>query len=277
MSKICNLSDFKKDAINKAMYEFKGKSKATSLTLSPTETNTYIITHGRGSQAIKTKEQGYNAAKSYSKRVENWAKTKFGDRYSTGWTQITSNPNFTKVTFEVPSLLMKVQEIKRAEEADKVKLIQELNSQAQLLIDADNKRAGKEFEEDGVVFKQTETSIEKVNEQIEEKMITFLNTYGINVEYVNSLKERGYDAVAIADITNKMVMISKGEASIDTLPEEAAHFAVELLGDTNPIVKRLMDIVDTTSIYNETYEQYKMDELYQLDGKPDVTKLKRKL
>ncbi len=108
----------------------------------------------------------------------------------------------------------------------------------------------------------------EVEDAVEEGLIKFLDNYGIGVEYVDSLKMRGYDAVAIADITNKLIKISKGEADASTLPEEAAHFAVELLGEDNPIIKRLMDIIDQSAIYDITYEEYANDREYQKYEEP---------
>lgn len=135
----------------------------------------------------------------------------------------------------------------------------------------------------GVYYnKQTENTLSqykketKLEDSIEQAINKFLNNYGIKLEYVNSLKERGYDANAIADITNKLILISKGNKDASVLPEEAAHFAVELLGVDNPIVARLLDIIDQSVIYQKTYEDYSTDPLYvDAKGNPNILKIKK--
>lgn len=276
--RLCSISDFRNDAIKKAMFEFRGESKAKTLQLHPTEPNTMVITHGRGSQRIKTPQQAYNAAKSYEKRVKKWATETFGEQYKDGWVQIMNSKDNThvKIVFEVPKLLMKAQEIKRLEkEKQRLELI-EFNEQARRLQYEDKVRSGEFYEEDGLIFKQIRPSNKgRINEEVEATLKTFLNTYGIRVEYVDSLKARGYDAVAISDITNKLIMISKGEQGLDTLPEEVAHFAVELLGNDNPLVKRLMNIIEETEIFQETLNEYKNDELYIYEGETNMEKIKK--
>ena len=124
---------------------------------------------------------------------------------------------------------------------------------------------------------QSKSSSEKkeVNKELNDKLKTFLSAYGIGLEYVESLEKLGYDAIAIADITNRMIKISKGEESIDTLPEEVAHFAVELLGKDNPLIVRLMSIIETSDIYRKTLAEYGNDPEYMKNGKTDLEKIKK--
>jgi len=276
--RLCSISDFRSDAIRKAMYEFKGESKAKTLQMHPTEMNTMVITHGRGSQRIKTPQQAYNAAKGYEKRVKKWATETFGEQYKDGWVQIINSKDNThvKIVFEVPKLLMKAQEIKRLEKEKKEAELIEFNKQAKRLQDEDRVRSGEFYEENGVIFRQaTPSNKDMLDPEIEETLKTFLSTYGISVRYVDSLKDTGYSGAAIADITNKLIMISKGEAGADTLPEEVAHFAVELLGYDNPLVKRLLDIIEETEIFSETLREYENDEQYLTNrGKVDTEKIK---
>jgi hypothetical protein len=122
---------------------------------------------------------------------------------------------------------------------------------------------------------KTSDSSKAINAELNQFLINFLSTYGISVKFVNNLKSLGYDAVGIADITNKLIMISKGEESWDTLPEEAAHFIMELLGKDNPLYIRLMEIIDKTDIYAEVLAQYGQDAAYQnADGSVNTKKIK---
>jgi hypothetical protein len=95
------------------------------------------------------------------------------------------------------------------------------------------------------------------DKQLNDKLINFLSEFGISVEHLNSLKKRtGVDAVGAADIVNKLILISKGKEDISTLPEETAHFAIELLGENHPLVKRMMDVVIGTPIYEQVVADY---------------------
>lgn len=138
-----------------------------------------------------------------------------------------------------------------------------------------NKVAFKNIDTKRGVFYQKSNDAVDMEDTVEVNLSKFLDNYGITVEYVDSLKERGFDAVAIADITNKMILISNGEADASTLPEEAAHFAVELLGDSNPIVQRLMEIIPNSEVYQDVLDEYSTDPEYTKNGKPDTYKLKK--
>lgn len=118
---------------------------------------------------------------------------------------------------------------------------------------------------------------ELLDEKTKNRLISFLANYGVTIEYIENMKERvGDDYTAIALIFEKLILVSKGQEKANTLPEEVAHFAVELLGDENPLVKRLMDNIEETNIYAETYEKYKNLEAYiDENGNPDIYKLKK--
>lgn len=140
-----------------------------------------------------------------------------------------------------------------------------------------NKAAFRKIDEaKGIIYKQKVSEPTNASDKaVEDKLKSFLSRYGIGLRYVDSLKERGYDAVAISDITNRLILIAKKEADETTLPEEVAHIAVELLGEDNPIVKKLLEKIENTEIYKDTYEEYKADPEYLKDGKPDTYKIKK--
>lgn len=276
--KLCTLRDFRKDAIDRAMYEFVGKSRATSLSVSETEENTLIITHGRGSQRVKTASQAFNMAKSMEKRVKDWATETYGERFKDGWIQIINSRDNThvKIVFEVPNLLMAAQKLKRTEEAKREAELQKFNEEAAQLQYEDRVRSGEFYEENGIIYNQIEPSNKgNIDKALEEKLKSFLGTYGISVRYVEGLKHRGYSTTAIADITNKLISISQDKMGADTLPEEVAHVAIELLGDSNPLVKRLMEIVEDTTIYKETLEEYTGRPEYMINGELNEEKIKK--
>jgi hypothetical protein len=119
-------------------------------------------------------------------------------------------------------------------------------------------------------LQQLPASKQPANQELNKKLINFLDQFGITVEHVNSLKERtGVDAVGAADIINKLVLIAEGKEDVTTLPEETAHFAIELLGNGNPLVQRMLEVVENHPIYQETFAVY--NEIY--DG--DTAKIKK--
>jgi hypothetical protein len=126
-----------------------------------------------------------------------------------------------------------------------------------------------------VLLQQASKDKRTVNEEINTKLLSFLAAYGIRVEHVDNMKERlGVDANGAALIFDRLILIAKGKEKIDTLPEEVAHFVVELLGEDNPLIARLLDIIEDSAIYTETFEEYSGVYLDN-KGNPDIHKIKK--
>jgi len=101
---------------------------------------------------------------------------------------------------------------------------------------------------------------------LEKRLISFLSPFGITVEAYASLKEKtGYDAAGMANITKKLILISQDKAKVDTLPEEVGHFIYELLGEENPLVKRMRDLAVKTDLYAEVKENPENIKAYGTD------------
>jgi len=110
------------------------------------------------------------------------------------------------------------------------------------------------------------------NEELNERLTSMLSELGVKVETLDSLMERtGYDAVSVADILDKIILIAKGKADITTLPEEFSHFFIEALGDNHPLVKGMLKAIDEKykEILGEDYKSY-----FVIYG-GDVIKLKK--
>jgi len=106
----------------------------------------------------------------------------------------------------------------------------------------------------------------KVNKSLQK----FMDAIGINVQTVKNMQQRfGIDAVAAADIMNKIIFVAEGKADITTLPEEVAHFFVQLLPEGHPLLVSMMSEIEKNPIYQQVYNEYK--EIY----KGDVNKIKR--
>ena len=78
--------------------------------------------------------------------------------------------------------------------------------------------------------------------------------FGIPVEKYNNLRDKlGVDAIGMADMLNKVVKIDN-ERDRYTLPEEAAHFFVEMM--EAPAMERLLNLVAKTKTYQEVTQDY---------------------
>jgi hypothetical protein len=107
----------------------------------------------------------------------------------------------------------------------------------------------------------------------------FLSRIGVDVKEYNNIVINGvkYNANAAANITQKLIQIVEGKEDA-ALPEEAMHFAVEIIQQKDPVLfKKLMSEINN---YKETldgvFTAYRNNPLYQTaDGKPDVLKLKK--
>lgn len=122
-------------------------------------------------------------------------------------------------------------------------------------------------------------SEEKPSESIDSKVEKFLEKIGVSVMSVRSIKDRNgnaLNAVAKADMLNKIIEVIDNRADITTLPEEAAHFFVEMLGENHPLYKQMYDKITSYKLYSSVVEQYRNSPLYRkADGTLDINKLKK--
>jgi hypothetical protein len=105
----------------------------------------------------------------------------------------------------------------------------------------------------------------------------FLNRIGVDIESVDEIVKDGVkqDATGVALIAQKLVQIVNGKEDV-ALPEEAMHFAVEIIKQKNPaLYKKLLSEINGYETYNQVVKQYGSRPDYQTpDGKPDILKLK---
>ena len=106
----------------------------------------------------------------------------------------------------------------------------------------------------------------------------FLKRIGVDIKALESIVVNGVkqDANGAALIMQKLVQVVRGtEAS--SLPEEAMHFAVEIIEQTNPqLFNKLLKEINSYRILNQVIADYGTNPLFQTkDGKPDIRKLKK--
>jgi hypothetical protein len=110
-------------------------------------------------------------------------------------------------------------------------------------------------------YQLTRKSILPQDQELNEKLMGWAKANGISVVAMEKLKEKleasgKYvdGALGVADIANKLIGIAEGKADITTLPEEVAHFVIEILADDVSIVRALNKVTET-----DTYAQVKKD------------------
>lgn len=113
----------------------------------------------------------------------------------------------------------------------------------------------------GKVLYQMTPEMKAANKELNEKIKQFLQKIGVTTISVDQIRDEdgnSVNAVAAAKMLAKVVEVVEGKAGIDTLPEEAAHFFVEMLKD-NALMKLMMDDI----INYPVYQQVKDDPKYQ--------------
>ena len=104
----------------------------------------------------------------------------------------------------------------------------------------------------------------------------FIERIGVNIKDVSEISVNGtkYDANGIAMLMQKLIQVVEGKEA-QALPEEAMHFAVAIIKQTNPkLYKRLMSEINNYQMLQDVFDSYGNDPDYQIDGKPNVIKLK---
>ena len=123
------------------------------------------------------------------------------------------------------------------------------------------------------LFQNKNTNFIQFNNQLNSKIKSFLSKIGVNTINVEQILDKNgnlLSAVAVAKMLEKIIQVVENKADITTLPEEAAHFFVELLKDNQLLNKMLGDIIN----YPE-YKEVKDSEFYQKQYKGDETLIRK--
>lgn len=107
------------------------------------------------------------------------------------------------------------------------------------------------------------------SKELDAKIKGFLDKIGVSVAAVENIRDMNgqpLSATAKADMLNKIIQVVEGYTDLSTLPEEAAHFFVEMLNDNSPLLKEMMDKITGYDLYRQTVERYKNLAEYRLPG-----------
>lgn len=130
---------------------------------------------------------------------------------------------------------------------------------------------------DGSIFRQGEEgSVTPASTETLGKIKNFLDRIGVDVKTMQDLQVDGerVGANGLANILEGIIEVVKGKEA-SALPEEAMHFAVELLEQKNPVLfNSMLNKIGQYDLYNEVLQEYK--DIYKTeDGKPDIRKIKK--
>ena len=105
----------------------------------------------------------------------------------------------------------------------------------------------------------------------------FVKRIGVDIKQMQSIVVNGekQDANGAALIMQNLIQVIEGTEDV-SLSEEAMHFAVEIIKQTNPsLYKTLLKEINNYALYKQVLADYGSDPNYQgKDGKPDILKLK---
>lgn len=112
--------------------------------------------------------------------------------------------------------------------------------------------------------------------QLIKLMKDFIKQIGVDYQLVSNIVVNGVkqDANGVALIMQKLIQVVEGQEDV-TLPEEAMHFAVEIIKQTNPkLYQQLLKEINGHPKLNEVIAAYGDHPDYQKDGRRDIAKLK---
>ena len=96
--------------------------------------------------------------------------------------------------------------------------------------------------------------------KLNNKIKSFLETIGVDYRSVEDVKDsdgKPLNAIGKADMLTKIIEVSEGRADITTLPEEAAHFFVEILRTKNPkLYNQMYKSISRYKIYDKVVQEY---------------------
>jgi hypothetical protein len=104
----------------------------------------------------------------------------------------------------------------------------------------------------------------------------FTKRIGVDIKVLQKIEVNGIkqDANGAALLMQKLIQVVEGKEA-EALPEEAMHFAVSIIKQTNPtLYRKLLSQINDYRILKDVFATYSQDPNYQIDGKPDVVKLK---
>lgn len=108
-------------------------------------------------------------------------------------------------------------------------------------------------------IKDNSTFENQVMNDLEDKMVSVINKMGASYEEVDTIVDRNgqpMNTLGKADLLNQVVQVVKSGKDLTTLPEEASHMFVKLLGEDNKLYKQMMGNIKQFKIYDQVVKEY---------------------
>ena len=121
-----------------------------------------------------------------------------------------------------------------------------------------------------------ETVPQKASPKLISLVKEFIKQIGVDYKVVSDVVVDGkkLDSDGVALIMQKLIQVVDGKEDTE-LPEEAMHFAVAIIKQTNPaLYQQLLKEINSSPVLNEVVAQYGNNPNYQVDGKRNYLKLK---
>jgi hypothetical protein len=142
---------------------------------------------------------------------------------------------------------------------------------------AEMRRGGYTEEQRGEFFQKEGTESSTSSPKTLALVKDFVKRIGVDIKQMQSIVVNGekQDANGAALIIQNLIQVIEGTEGV-SLSEEAMHFAVEIIKQTNPsLYKTLLKEINNYALYKQVLADYGSDPNYQgKDGKPDILKLK---
>jgi len=131
-------------------------------------------------------------------------------------------------------------------------------------------------EEQKILFQLPKEGQKAASPQLIKLMKEFIKQIGVDYKLVENIVVNGkkQNANGVALIMQKLIQVVEGQEDV-ALPEEAMHFAVEIIKQTNPkLYQQLLKEINGHPKLQEVIDLYGDNPLYQKDGRRDIAKLK---
>lgn len=108
-------------------------------------------------------------------------------------------------------------------------------------------------------YQLSNSEVNEANPNLEKKLISYLNSLGVNVKYVDAITDgdgNPLNAYGKASLAEQVIELVNGKIKEDTLPEEAAHMITGMMGKQHPLIKQMMKDIHLYDVYNEVKNDY---------------------
>jgi hypothetical protein len=105
-------------------------------------------------------------------------------------------------------------------------------------------------------FQLDKKKLPPAQEKLDNQLLKFLTQFGVTTKEIGDFKKRfGVDALGATDVMQKLIYLSS-RRNVTTMPEEAAHMMVMLMGKNSPLIKEAFTNIESWSGYNTVKKQY---------------------